>query len=281
MLFFAIVFLSFMARSATAIKTHFVFWNSSNPMFRLDNTDHIIDVNEGNLPWEYDQLNLVCPQNSVEQHVIYSVSREEYDGCRVTSPRPKIVAICNKPEQFQYVTITFRNFSPTPGGMEFKPGKSYYLISTSTTRDLHRRVGGYCSTHNMKMVFKVADNTEKSNSVNENVETAEQDEESGSGDLRRSSPFYSALVPSLPPPPSPSSTPVYYYRARGESKDFTYYYSPRDLVKLRKTILSRSKEEEEENETLKAEKLLSSSSSSLSFSIALALCLSLLCLLRF
>ena len=281
MLFFAIVFLSFMARSATAIKTHFVFWNSSNPMFRLDNTDHIIDVNEGNLPWEYDQLNLVCPQNSVEQHVIYSVSREEYDGCRVTSPRPKIVAICNKPEQFQYVTITFRNFSPTPGGMEFKPGKSYYLISTSTTRDLHRRVGGYCSTHNMKMVFKVADNTEKSNSVNENVETAEQDEEGGSGDLRRSSPFYSALVPSLPPTPSPSSTPVYYYRARGESKDFTYYYSPRDLVKLRKTILSRSKEEEEENETLKAEKLLSSSSSSLSFSRALALCLSLLCLLRF
>ena len=273
--------LSVMANSATAIKTHFVFWNSSNPMFRLDNTDHIIDVNEGNLPWEYDQLNLVCPQNSAEQHVIYSVSREEYDGCRVTSPRPKIVAICNKPEQFQYVTITFRNFSPTPGGMEFKPGKSYYLISTSTTRDLHRRVGGYCSTHNMKMVFKVADNSENSNSVNENVDV-EEDEEGGggSGDLRRSSPFYSALVPSLPPTPSPSSTPVYYYRARGESKDFTYYYSPRDLVKLRKTILSRSKQEEdEENETLKAEKLLSSSSSSsrigisLAFGIWLSLCL--------
>ena len=274
-----LLILALQAATVISMRTHFVYWNSTNPAFRLDNTDHIIDVNEGNLPWEYDQLNLVCPQNSVEQHVIYSVSREEYDGCRVTSPRPKIVAICNKPEQFQYVTITFRNFSPTPGGMEFKPGKSYYLISTSTTRDLHRRVGGYCSTHNMKMVFKVADNTEKSNSVNENVETAEQDEDGGSGDLRRSSPFYSALVPSLPSTPSPSSTPVYYYRARGESKDFTYYYSPRDLVKLRKTILSRSKEEEEENETLKAEKLLSSSSSSLSFSISL--CLSLLCLLRF
>jgi len=272
-------------KSASAIKTHFVFWNSSNPIFRLDNTDHIIDVNEGNLPWEYDQLNLVCPQDSGEQHVIYSVSREEYDGCRVTSPRPKIVAICNKPEQFQYVTITFRNFSPTPGGMEFKPGKSYYLISTSTTRDLHRRVGGYCSTHNMKMVFKVADNSEKSNSVNENAVDQEGGEDSGdSGEdvenLRRSSPFYSALVPSLSPTPSPSSTPVYYYRARGESKDFTYYYSPRDLVKLRKTILSRSKQEDEENETLKAEKLLSStsSSSSLSLSLPLYLCL---CLLRF
>jgi len=274
-----------LAKSASAIKTHFVFWNSSNPIFRLDNTDHIIDVNEGNLPWEYDQLNLVCPQDSGEQHVIYSVSREEYDGCRVTSPRPKIVAICNKPEQFQYVTITFRNFSPTPGGMEFKPGKSYYLISTSTTRDLHRRVGGYCSTHNMKMVFKVADNSAKSNSVNENAVDQQGGEDSGdSGEdvenLRRSSPFYSALVPSLSPTPSPSSTPVYYYRARGESKDFTYYYSPRDLVKLRKTILSRSKQEDEENETLKAEKLLSSTSSSSSLSLSLALCLCL-CLLRF
>merc|ERR1712098_682861 len=73
-----------------------------------------------------------------------------------------------------------------------------------------------------------------------------------------SSPFYSALVPSYPPTSS-TPTPVYYYRARGDSKDFTYYYSPRDLVKLRKTILSRSKQKENET-SLKAEKLLSSGS---------------------
>jgi len=259
-----------LAAGCSAIKTHFVFWNSSNPIFRLDNTDHIVDVNQGNLPWEYDQLNLVCPQNSEEQHVIYSVSQEEYEGCRVSSPRPKIVAICNKPETFQYVTITFRNFSPTPGGLEFKPGQSYYLISTSAGRDLHRRVGGFCATHNMKMMFKVADNTQKSNSVNADVE--EEAEE-----LRMSSPFYSALAPSSPASPS-TATPVYYYRARGESKDFTYYYSPRDLVKLRKTILSRT-QQDEENETLKAEKLLSSSSPTFSLSnwLVLVLSASLIC----
>jgi hypothetical protein len=265
--------------AATAVKTHFVFWNSTNPMFRLDNTDHIVDVNQGNLPWEYDQLNLVCPQHSAEQHVIYSVSEEEYHGCRVTSQRPKIVAICNKPETFQYVTITFRNFSPTPGGMEFKPGQSYYLISTSTTRDLHRRVGGYCATHNMRMVFKVADNTQQSNSVNENVsEPTSSDELEGP---RRSSPFQAMVAPSLAPGPA-SSTPVYYYRARGQSKDFTYYYSPRDLVRLRKTILSRTAGRDRENETLKAEKLRSSSSVTLSLSIYLVLSLSLsLCFLHF
>ena len=239
-----------------SMKTHFVFWNSSNPIFLAENRDHVVLVNSGNLAWEYDQLNLVCPQDQ-EQHVIYSVSQQEYKACRVTSPRPKIVAICNKPEQLQYVTITFRNFSPTPGGLEFKAGHSYYLISTASGNDLNRRQGGYCATHNMKMVFKVADNSQESNSVNEGVEKEEE----------QSSPVYSALVP--------TSTPVYYYRARGQSKEFTYYYSPRDLVKLRKTILARNRQDE--NETLKAEKLLSSASSMIEISIYLVISLSLGC----
>merc|ERR1719242_2113129 len=148
-------------QATNAVKTHFVYWNSTNPMFRIDNTDHIVNVNEGNLPWEYDQLHLICPQNSLEQHVIYSVPIEDFDNCRVTSPRPKIVAICKRQERFKYFTITFRSFSPTPGGLEFKPGQDYYFISTSTRRDLHRRAGGFCSTDNMKMVFRVADNTVK------------------------------------------------------------------------------------------------------------------------
>ena len=147
------------ATTAAAMKTHFVYWNSSNPVFKSDtattHSSNVIDVNEGNLPWEYDQLHLICPLNTAEQHVVYSVSRQEFESCRVTSPRPRIVAICNKPETFRYFTITFRAFSPTPGGLEFKPGQDYYFISTSTRRDLHRRAGGFCSTDNMKMVFRV------------------------------------------------------------------------------------------------------------------------------
>ena len=57
-----------------------------------------------------------------------------------------------------FVTITFRSFTPTPGSLEYKPGQDYYFISTSSTRDLHQRVGGGCQSHNMKMIFKVADN---------------------------------------------------------------------------------------------------------------------------
>jgi hypothetical protein len=198
-------------------KTHFVYWNSTNPLFRIDKTDHVVDVNSGNLPWEYDQLNLICP-NSDEQHVIYSVSREEYMDCRVTSPRPKIVAICNKPERFLYFTITFRSFSPIPGGLEFKPGHTYYLISTSTSRDLHRRAGGYCSTHNMKMVFNVADI--HAVTVNTNIEESNSIDTGASINSPPSRSFYQ-------PAPSTTEEPrVWSARVPQHRSDYIYYYKP-------------------------------------------------------
>ena len=207
-----IVFLSSSLNLASAVKTHYVFWNTTNPIFRLDNTDNVVDVNVGNLPWEYDQLNLICPQNSAEQHVVYSVSEEEFDTCRVSEQRPKIVAICNKPQKFQYFTITFRNFSPTPGGLEFKPGQNYYLISTSTQRDIHRRAGGFCSSHNMKMIFKVADNA---------VQEAENSVE---GD---SLVQLSLQEPRQYPGSSPRQYPrVWSARVPQHRNDYIYYYKP-------------------------------------------------------
>ena len=125
-------------------------------MFRLDHAGHQrIRVNDGNMPGQYDQLHLICP-DSTEQHVVYSVSRLEFETCRVNSPDARIVALCTRPELY---TITFRAVSPTPGSPVFEPGKTYYLISTSSARDLYRKAGGYCSTHNMKMMFEVADNS--------------------------------------------------------------------------------------------------------------------------
>ena len=154
-------------------QNHFVHWNTSNPIFRIDNTDHIIDVNHGNKPWEYDQVNIICPvyppgrlhESEIEKYIIYSVTKEEYDTCRITNPNPKTIAICNKPYELMYFTITFRSFTPTPGGMEFKPGRNYYFISTSSKDDLYRRVGGHCSTHHMKLEFKIADNNHEIHST--------------------------------------------------------------------------------------------------------------------
>lgn len=151
-----------------------IYWNTSNPIFRIDNTDHIVDVNEGrrgNNPMEYDQVNIVCPmynkrlvpnEDETEKFVIYHVNHEEYDMCRIMNPHPRIIAVCDKPYSLSYLTISFRSFSPTPGALEFHAGKDYYFISTSSKGDLQRRQGGMCRTHNMRLVFKVADGVSNS-----------------------------------------------------------------------------------------------------------------------
>jgi len=181
-LIFALLNLQITTQSAT--KIHTIHWNSSNPLFRIDKNDNVIDINGGNHPWEYDQVNIVCPvykagTNPVqqEQYIIYSVTRQEYDSCRITQPNPKIVALCNRPHELMYFTITFRSFTPTPGALEFSPGQDYYFISTSSKNDLHRRVGGGCTSKNMRVVFRVApdehglnDAVEGDNSLGRSVE---------------------------------------------------------------------------------------------------------------
>jgi len=152
------------SNASLASKVYNIHWNASNPIFRIDKTDNVIDVNAGNHPSEYDQVNIVCPvykanldEDQQERYIIYLVSKEEFKSCRITQPNPRVIAVCNRPYDFMYFTITFRSFTPSPGGLEFHPGQDYYFISTSTSRDLHRRVGGGCSSSNMKLIFKVAD----------------------------------------------------------------------------------------------------------------------------
>ena len=146
-------------------KVRNVYWNTSTTSTM--GGPITVTVNEGNLPWEYDQLNLICPRDSAEQHVIYSVDRQQFERCRVTGARPRIVAVCNQQARtaFMYFTITFRSFTPTPGGLEFRPGQEYFFISTASQRDIHRRVGGWCSSHNMRMVVKVAENSVQDNII--------------------------------------------------------------------------------------------------------------------
>ena len=119
-----------------------------------------LSVNEETDLGEYDQLNIICPIMAQENHIIYSVSRLEFDSCRVLEPT-KLVAFCFR-QKFDYVTKTFRPFSPIPGGLEFKPGHNYYFVSTSSATNIINRNGGYCASHNMKMAIKIANDTEKS-----------------------------------------------------------------------------------------------------------------------
>ena len=38
------------------------------------------------------QVNIICPTNSSERHIIYSVARREFESCRITDPKPRIIA---------------------------------------------------------------------------------------------------------------------------------------------------------------------------------------------
>ena len=158
------ILLMLLTKGLDAKKTMInIFWNTTNPMFRIDNTDNIFDINKGNQAWEYDQANIICPvypegtrEADKERYVIYIVGREGYEKCRVGSGNVKVIAVCNQPDELKYYTITFRSFTPTPGGLEFKPGEQYYFISTSSRHDLFGRVGGRCSSNNMRVQFNVA-----------------------------------------------------------------------------------------------------------------------------
>merc|ERR1711971_839156 len=120
--------------------------------------------------------------------------------------------------------------------MEFKPGQDYYFISTSNRQNIHRRQGGYCSSHNMKTVFKVADNRQ-----------------------------YKTLTKLLNKNKIMSNSPLYKSRTQTQrNKDSFYYYSPEEMDELRREAAQKKRErdyrENLEKQNWIAEKLTSSSS---------------------
>lgn len=166
-------------------------------------------MNKGNLAFEYDQVHIICPvyepgtfENETEKYIIYNVSKVEYETCRITNANPRIIAICDKPQKLMFFTITFRPFTPQPGGLEFLPGNDYYFIckfffifhskffifndfslissATSSKDDLHRRIGGRCSTNNMKVVFKVCCADEQQNYTSTIINQHNQQQHSSS-----------------------------------------------------------------------------------------------------
>lgn len=171
-------------------QQHFVLnvhWNKSNPIFASESGQNIIDIDTRGYPGRIAQVNVICPFYSSptvdpERYIIYNVSRSEYDDCQVLSLRT--VAVCDSPFEPTFVTLTFRPFSPTPGGWEFKPGKDYYFISTSSKWDIGQKIGGMCSTHNMRLMFRIADEQKEQRKVSTTASPSVDVEQQQSGTNR-------------------------------------------------------------------------------------------------
>lgn len=65
--------------------------------------------------------------NLVILTAVFEVSKDGYEECELRDE--KLIGVCQTPKQQSSISIVFRDFSPLPGALEFKPGESYYIIS--------------------------------------------------------------------------------------------------------------------------------------------------------
>ncbi|ULT97216.1 hypothetical protein L3Y34_005205 [Caenorhabditis briggsae] len=128
-----------------------IYWNSTNPL-----VERYAAIG--------DTLDIVCPffdENSderTEQSIIYRVTEEEYENCEHRS-NAKELGRCTQPYQEEKLKVAFRLMSPNPSGLDYRPGVTYYFISTSTgsRKGLYNEQGGLCASHNLKMVIHITD----------------------------------------------------------------------------------------------------------------------------
>ncbi|CDW54799.1 Ephrin domain containing protein [Trichuris trichiura] len=137
-----------------------VYWNASSATFLLANRyGPTLDVQIG------DRLNILCPYYSTPTAAtprldayleIYRVPKDGYEKCML-SEGSKIVGVCATPETVTPLTLVVREFTANPSGLEFKPGRRYYFITTSdgSREGMSNANGGLCRSNGMKMVMDV------------------------------------------------------------------------------------------------------------------------------
>lgn len=123
-----------------------IYWNSSNALFQLEEP---LLVNYNMDRFSFSQMNLIC--DSSEPYSIYLVPREVYRQCHLADDgeRNRMVADCSSPHTTtRPVTISFRTVSPTPHGLQFSPGTTYYFLSIRGphTTSQHNLTGPHINT---------------------------------------------------------------------------------------------------------------------------------------
>ncbi|MFH4975486.1 hypothetical protein AB6A40_002195 [Gnathostoma spinigerum] len=144
-----------------------LYWNSSNPIF-TDSTrfPSSLDVESGAAYMEVDSmdiLDIVCPHStvhdpaqSVERLIIHQVSDLSFMSCQLDS-RSLVLQVCDSPQLRLSRSLLFSASSSSMSHLEYLPGRSYYLITTSngSSDGLHNTRRGLCKSKNLRLQIYV------------------------------------------------------------------------------------------------------------------------------
>ncbi|XP_078736317.1 uncharacterized protein LOC144950130 [Lampetra fluviatilis] len=117
-----------------------------------------------------------------ETYRLYMVGRDEARECDARRARNALLT-CDRPGVEVKYTIKFQEYSPSVLGLEFRSGRDYYIISTSTgtLEGLDQLQGGVCETLRMKVVLHVGQDPGRSPRREEEEEEGEGAGEEGEG----------------------------------------------------------------------------------------------------
>ncbi|XP_072570118.1 ephrin-A5-like isoform X2 [Paramormyrops kingsleyae] len=162
-----------------------VYWNRSNPRFQRG--DYHIDVCIN------DYLDVFCPyyahsvlEHRAERYVLYMVNYDGYSVCENLAKGFKRWE-CNQPHSPLKFSEKFQLFTPFSLGFEFRPGREYYYISSTTAENGRRtclklkvfvRPSNSCvKTVGSDRVFEVNDNSlePRDDTIHESAEPSGSD----------------------------------------------------------------------------------------------------------
>lgn len=191
-----------------------VFWNRTNARFHRN--DYHIDVCIN------DYLDVYCPHyeetvpvDQMERYVLYMVNYDGYSTCDHTAKGFKRWE-CNRPHSPNgplKFSEKFQLFTPFSLGFEFRPGREYYYISSTTEKDGSKtclklkvfvRPSNTCiktiGVHDR--VFDVNDKVDntlepRDDTSHESAEPSRSEETSAASHLRKSTPLLAVSLACL------------------------------------------------------------------------------------
>lgn len=151
-----------------------LYWTEVNQFFMTE-PYHQVEVGIG------DKMDLICPdfQDKFDHkgkmfHRIYEVDPDGFRNCDTS--KGKRLIDCNQPQQEKKYTFIFQETSPSPYGLEFLQGETYYYITTSngTESGMGNKYEGGCSNNNMRLAISVLKDQEPTYMpLNENIDIQE------------------------------------------------------------------------------------------------------------